>query len=114
MPRPRKKKPELLNKHLPGARCSEAEFIIIKERANKLGLSVSEYIRRMALNGKVTIKQSQGLGSSFELVQQLKKIGTNVNQIAKNLNIFGDPVTADQKRVWLKLEKVLDNLLTTM
>ncbi len=114
MARPRKHAHEKFNKRLPSPRCTEAEFSAVHAKAQRANMTVTEYIRQMALHGKVTMKKSQGITANFELVQQLKKIGTNVNQIAKNLNIFGSPATADQKRVWLKLEQVLDNLLTTL
>lgn len=113
MARPRKEDHARLTKRLPSPRCTESEYKVVFENASKAGLSVTEYIRRQCLKGKVVVRRVDAK-SDFELVNQLRKIGVNVNQIAKNLNIFGDPATADQKRVWLKLEKVLDHLINKM
>jgi len=53
----------------------------IKNKANELGLSVSAYMRRSALNQRIIIKTDK------EMVRQIRFIGNNINQIAHRLNI---------------------------
>jgi len=62
-------------------RCILRFLLILYERAKKLGLSVSEYIRRMALNRKITVK------TDVEMLMQVRKIGVNINQIARKINM---------------------------
>jgi len=62
-------------------KISSEDREILYERAKKLGLSVSEYIRRMALNRKITVK------TDVEMLMQVRKIGVNINQIARKINM---------------------------
>ena len=122
MARPKKKSSDRYD-HYVRTRCSEADYTVIKKKAVKAGLSLSEYIRQQALYGRVVVqenrlvKRTSGVGNAnskgldFELIQQLRKIGINVNQIAKNMNIFGRESSADQQRCWTKLEQVLDMII---
>jgi len=56
----------------------------IKNKANELGLSVSAYMRKSALNQRIIIKTDK------EMVRQIQFIGNNINQIAHRLNINSD------------------------
>lgn len=103
-----------LNKRLPAIRCTAEEVSTIKQKANQAGLSVSEYIRQCATNQKIAAAKTSKIDENFELVFQLKRVGVNVNQIAKNMNIFKHPPTSDHMRVWQKLEQVLDQLVIAM
>ena len=66
---------------------SEEEKSKIQEKANKAGITMSEYVRRCALGrkipsyGDVTILQN--------ISAELGKIGSNLNQIAHHLNAGG-------------------------
>jgi len=56
----------------------------IKDRAQKLGMNVSAYMRTAALKQKIVIKTDK------EMVRQIKYIGNNVNQIAHQYNMRGE------------------------
>lgn len=115
MARPKISDSKLLNKHLPPVRCTEEEMEIIKRRAKLANLTLSQFVRQTVLDGKVTVvKPSSKLEKNFELVNQLKRIGNNVNQISKNMNIFNSPATADHKAVWQKLDLILDKVIASM
>lgn len=58
----------------------------IETRAENTGLSVSEYLRRMALDGQIDITESK---ADFALIRSLDRIGVNLNQITKKLNTTG-------------------------
>lgn len=68
---------------------SEEEKAKIQEKANKAGISMSEYIRRCALSRK--IPQYGDVAVLREISAELGKIGSNLNQIAHHLNA-GDSV----------------------
>jgi len=106
MARPQKKEGEKLNRQLPPARCTQAEYILIQSKAAQAGIGISEYLRRTALSGKVVVQQSQ---TDFELLFQLKKIGVNLNQQTRVLHETGR-VTDQLWQIWLKLDALLDTL----
>lgn len=56
----------------------------IQARADKAQMTLSDYMLQMALDGKIIVKQ--GGDFPFELVFELKKIGTNLNQYLKAIN----------------------------
>lgn len=109
MARPKKNDSEILKKHLPAVRCSESEYQKIQQLADELDMSISEYIRSVAVNAQIKISKRENVFDP-QLINQLRKIGTNLNQQTKKLNIFGN-LDKDHKRVWLKLESVLDQII---
>lgn len=66
---------------------SDEEKLKIQQKANKAGITMSEYVRRSALGrkipsyGDVTVLQN--------ISAELGKIGSNLNQIAHHLNAGG-------------------------
>jgi len=82
-------KPVKRNK-LIGVRCSVTERFVIEAKAKAAGLTLSEYLRISALNGKIDMSKRvipkevlQGIGS-------LSHLAANVNQIAKKRNGFDE------------------------
>lgn len=69
-------------------RVSESDRDQIKQRAAAAGLSISAYVRHMALSGRVTVQNRQ-TGDQPETARQLLKIGNNLNQIARGGNQLG-------------------------
>jgi len=88
-------------------RCTSKEKETIALKADQLGLSVSEYIRHVALGRSVKIQEPK---YGFELTQQVRKLGVNINQIARHFNST-HVMPEDFKRVLPKLEILLDKLL---
>ena len=80
MARPKKDDRDKLSKTLPPARCSEADLRAIEAKAKQASLSMSEFIREAALGHKIIVRQAN---TNFELVQELKRSGNNLNQFAK-------------------------------
>lgn len=62
-------------------RLSEEEAEQLKNKVEKSGMSQQEYLMKCALNKNVT--NTDGLK---EISLELKRIGTNLNQIAKQCN----------------------------
>ncbi|MDL5051500.1 plasmid mobilization relaxosome protein MobC [Oscillatoria amoena NRMC-F 0135] len=107
MPRPTKDETEKQNTVLPPIRCTADEKSKINKKAEQSGLSLSEYVRTIALNGKIIIKQSL---IEFTYLDQLRKIGVNINQQTRQLNATG-LIPEDLPRLWGKLEELMDKLM---
>jgi len=80
-----KKNPESKRSGYIPFKCTEEEKKKIKELAKPL--SVSEYVRRAALNKGLTIVSKV----DKNMLSELSQIGVNINQIARVLNITKDP-----------------------
>jgi len=93
---------------LPKVRVSDDELEKIKSRADKTGLSLSEYQRRMCLSGRVTVKNN---AVDLATIVELKSIGNNLNQLTKSVHIRGLAVQ-DQARIQDRLEQLYTVLET--
>tara|TARA_B100000745_G_C19968196_1_gene327566 strand:- start:225 stop:554 length:330 start_codon:yes stop_codon:yes gene_type:complete len=89
-------------------RCSFDEKNLIKGNAERAGLSLSDYMRQMGANGKIIIRQNM---VELGLAGELRKIGVNLNQQTRNFNASGKP-PIQLEQTWLKLENLIDKLLS--
>jgi hypothetical protein len=64
-------------------RLDEETYATLKEKTEELGLTQSEYLRQVILKGRAT-KKCKDLPA---LILHFSRIGNNLNQIARNLNI---------------------------
>ena len=62
------------------ARLSKSEKELIDKRAKALGISLSAFLRKSLLGEQIVSK------TDVQTVFELKKIGTNLNQLAKHVN----------------------------
>ena len=74
-------------------RTTPGEKEQIRRKAEKAGLSMSDYLRRQALSKKVTVISPEIFKGYKELCGQFGWYGNNINQIAKHLNRGGDQYT---------------------
>lgn len=72
-------------KNLVTFRLEECDEINLKESALQCGLTTSEYIRK-CIKQEPVVKVYQ----PAELLQQISRIGNNINQIARHANITGN------------------------
>lgn len=107
MARPTKDESEKQNTVLPPIRCTADEKAKISQKAEQAHMSLSEYVRQMALFGKIILKQSL---VEFTYLELLRKIGVNINQQTKVLNATGR-IPEELPRLWEKLEALMDKLL---
>lgn len=112
MARPKKEIDEKQNRRFPTVRCTEKELSSLRSLSAKAQLTLSDFIRQKALKGRVIVKKSMN-PMNFALINELNKIGINLNQIAKKANSTGD-IANSIVSVNKKIEIVLDKLLTTM
>lgn len=90
MARPRKE-PEITYTHHINLRLTDVQYEIISENAKAAGLSLSEYIRRQLIRGKVIAKYElvADMPELKKLISEFGKIGNNLNQIARHFNTGG-------------------------
>lgn len=75
-------------------RVSQEEFNRLKSMADQFGMSVPAFCKSKAKGSKMTAPKIDREGA-FKIASELKKIGINVNQIAKHLN-SGENVSEGQ------------------
>jgi hypothetical protein len=88
-------------------RVTEAERNLILARAGTSGKSVSDFLRSMALDGRIEIRESK---ADFELIQALNHIGVNINQITKRFNASGQLRHRSLELMLNRLDETLDRL----
>jgi hypothetical protein len=83
MPRPKKNDDDRRTETL-AFRLTPAERLRIEQAAVAAGLSASEYARELTLTGRVVMQQRLALDpAAFD---QLRRIGVNLNQLARLAN----------------------------
>lgn len=91
-------------------RLSDDERAAIRANAQKAGLRLSAYVRRVAVDGHVVHVQQSGYGMA--LAHQLRHIGVNLNQLMPIAHLNGE-IPPDLSSVFRKLETLLDRILRT-
>lgn len=78
-------------------RVTEQEHVLIRQKMEQLGIRNQEaYLRKMAIDG---YSVRLDLPEVRELIVQLRKYGTNLNQLAKRANEGGSIFAADMERL---------------
>lgn len=63
-----------------GVRFTKSEYFIVRQKASKAGLKLSNYIRKMAIDGEVFAAMNP---EEKQLLKQLVGMANNINQITK-------------------------------
>ena len=100
-------------KYSLGIWLNEKELTQLKSKISKTNFKQSEYIRRSLLDKKITV-----VPGIRDLIIELKRIGTNLNQLTRSVNegtltVLGDnlkDIKEDLKTVWAKLALVLKRI----
>lgn len=66
-------------------RVSEDEFQRLQEMASRVGMSVPAFCKEKAKGSKIKAPKVDREGA-FQIAKELRRIGININQIAKYLN----------------------------
>ena len=83
-------------------RMSEEDFAELEEQSIRTGIPKSEIIRRAWKHLHVA---EMPAGDFLSMARELRKIGTNLNQLAKIANVRG---TIDAPKVRATLDDVID------
>ena len=89
-------------------RTSDDEQARIRANARAAGLPVSEYMRRMSIDGRLEVRRESAYGMS--LASQLRRIGVNLNQLTRLAHIDGE-FPRGLPAVLRKLDGLLDRVL---
>ena len=103
MARPRKQKSDSRGESV-SFRLTPDELAAVEARAKKAGLTRSDYLRRMALKGKISVAPPARL--DFKLVAELNRIGVNLNQMTRAANATGE-VPPEVTRLCRRLETII-------
>lgn len=89
---------------------SEDESNFLTEKLQEAGIkNKSAYLRKMALDGYI-IKQD--FSSVKAVVNELNRIGNNLNQITKIANTYGDVYVSELKSIREGIDKIWEQLLS--
>lgn len=88
-------------------KLTEADFNKIREKAEKLGMKATQYVREMVLKGSV---KSRFTIEELDLMRKLAGIANNLNQIAKKANQAGYIKEAIEiMEIMLQIKKILND-----
>lgn len=107
--RPRKADHEARNNFI-GARYRHDEYATVERRAAQADRTLSDFVRAMTLHGQIVVKNTGG-GMSERDRHDMARIGSNLNQIARSLNMNPDLVDPRQAR---RLTDELTSLLADL
>lgn len=88
-------------------RINEGELEVLKEKAELSGLSLSDYLRQLAIKWKVKRRKKIDPVKT-ELVREVAKIGNNLNQVARWCNTHKS--NADARQVLRALGAIEEEL----
>ena len=77
---------EIKRNKLLGVKCTSIEKFLIKANAKYSGLTVSEYLRELGLNGKIDMPKIIVPKEILQFTGTLNHMASNLNQIAKKRN----------------------------
>lgn len=109
--RPKKPDDEHLNARRM-VRMSMEDSARVALRAAGAGMTVSAYLRHMALNGKVTVRQERQL--DFQTRNELTRIGTNLNQMMRHCHETRNPPPAALADTLERINAVMDAVYDLM
>lgn len=90
MARPKKENPPTKERFIH-VRVTEDLYDVIAKEAEESHLSVSEYLRKLATDKRITLRKEVVFDNPelLSALSNLGKIGSNLNQIARHLNEGG-------------------------
>ena len=88
---------------------SPVEIATLKAKAERAQTNVTAFVRATALGTQIAVKPSAP--ADFELRQELRRIGVNLNQIAKALNAGREGMPSSLAACCEKLDAIFDRML---
>ena len=80
---------------------TEIEYDVISEKANYCNITMSEYLRKVSVDGVIIKRELEGL-------YEINKIGVNINQIAKQANKRDAVIGRDVDELRVQYEKLFE------
>lgn len=91
-------------------RLSPVELATLASKADAVNTTVTEFIRAAALNKRTPVRQTNA--PDFATRDELRRIGVNLNQIARVLNAGGTVDTSEISGLCAKLDTLFDQWLS--
>jgi hypothetical protein len=111
---PKKKQPYRKEDNQISFRVSYNDYIKIEDSAKAFNLSVAAYSKKKIKGSRMTYPKIDREGAKT-IALELRRIGSNVNQIAKHLNQGGrtskdelEGIQKELKEIWLTLSDQLE------
>ena len=101
---------------LLGVKCSLLERTVIEVKAKESNVSVSEYLRKLGLSGKIDMKIKMVSKEILQFKGTLNHLAANLNQVAKKRNM-NDELNALERAKLDQLSreiKLLANTITNL
>jgi hypothetical protein len=92
--------------HFIGVKCSLIEKTLLKQKAKRDGITLSEYLREAGLNRKEARKITALPKEVLQFTGALNHLAANLNQLARKSNQFGELNTIER----LNLEKLSNQI----
>lgn len=108
MARPRKPPADRRTVSL-SCRLTPAERLKVEHDALRAGLSASDYIRTLVLTGRIVVHENRTL--DYQTYDQLRRIGVNLNQLARLANRTGK-IPYELLKITAVLEQVITSQVT--
>jgi len=86
-----------------------ADFARLQSNADKAETSITDFVRATALGHTFNVVQSNA--PDFDTMQELRRIGVNLNQIAKQMNAQKTVKPSELTTACQKLERLLERWL---
>lgn len=86
------KRKDVTHPHFVAVRLTDAEMALLDQGASTLGISRSEYLRKILLDKEITnrIEVVADMDQLRKLISEYGKTGSNLNQIARYFNTGGE------------------------
>lgn len=91
--------PHIVRRHTIGVRVNEGEFVQLKERAQRMGLSPAQWLRTAALDRKIPKPPAPAINRA--LYAELARLSVNLNQLSRAVNagqLTGNFIPIDEPR----------------
>lgn len=96
---------------LLGVKCSLLEKVTIQQKAKRANLSVSEYLRKLGVSGKIVIHIKTIPPEVAAFKADLNHMSANINQIARKRN-YNDQLDAFERAHLQQLPNLIKEFLT--
>jgi len=99
-------------------RLTDAEMAQLEKEAAAAGTVPNECARLKTVGGRAPAKRRSAreagpvLEVSFELRQELRRVGVNMNQIARRLNMTGEHEPEELTQASRRVEEIITQILT--
>ena len=119
MARPKKPTTET-RPHVVSFRLTDIEMAQLEKEATAAGLVPNECARLKTIGGhapgkrKKEREEEHRLELSFELRQELRRVGVNMNQIARRLNMTGEHEPEELASASKRIDEIITHILAGM